>query len=107
MIERDPYYVEPRRIDYERMSREFPKQKAALTRAQKKGLEAVVTTAEKTVDAWDEIGAWPDDWHRWARALEDAWRKALRDSDDLYYDDAVYHSPLADRVRRLVDRGLR
>ena len=99
MIERDPYYVEPRRIDYDRMSREFPKQKAALTRAKKKGLEAVVTTCEKTVDAWDEIGAWPDDWALWASALRDAWWQA-RTSDTA--DPA-----LVDRMTRLIDRGLR
>jgi hypothetical protein len=61
-----------RPIDYERMSREFPKQKAALTRALKSGQrDRVVLTCAATVKAWDEIGAWPDDWARWQRALDD------------------------------------
>lgn len=60
------------RIDYARMQREFPKQKAALTRALKSGdRERVVMTCAKTVREWDEIGAWPDDWSRWQRALDD------------------------------------
>lgn len=59
-------------IDYARMSREFPKQKAALTRALNSGhRDRVVLTCAATVKAWDEIGAWPDDWSRWQRALDD------------------------------------
>ena len=59
-------------IDYDRMSREFPKQKAALTRALKSGhRDRVVLTCAATVKTWDEIGAWPDDWSRWQRALDD------------------------------------
>ena len=59
-------------IDYARMSREFPKQKAALTRALKSGQrDRVLLTVAATVRVWDEIGAWPDDWSRWQRALDD------------------------------------
>src|SRR6476646_460593 len=59
-------------IDYARMSREFPKQKAALTRAIKSGQrDRVLLTCAATVKAWDEIGAWPDDWARWQCALDD------------------------------------
>ena len=63
-------------IDYERMKRVFPKQKAALTRAMKitdpiKRLDAVKATCKKTVQEWDEIGAWPDAWSRWQRTLDD------------------------------------
>lgn len=63
----------PRRIDYDRMNREHPKQKAALTRAIKTGdAEKVAAACKKAVTAWNEIGAWPDDWSRWQRALDDA-----------------------------------
>lgn len=63
-------------IDYDKMNREFPKQKAALTRAKKKGYEAVVETTTKTVAQWEETGAWPDDWAIWQRALDDAHSEA-------------------------------
>jgi len=59
-------------IDYERMKRVFPKQKAALTRAKKKGYAAVLATCTATVQEWDAIGAWPDDWATWNIALSDA-----------------------------------
>lgn len=95
-------------IDYATMQREFPKQKAALTRAVKKTdarerLEAVVATCEKTVEQWDEIGAWPDAWARWRVALDDAWYAALR-SDHRFEGQA--DSDLIDRVHALHDRGL-
>lgn len=61
-------------IDYARMKREFPKQKAALTRAINSGdPERVRETCKKTIQAWNEIGAWPDDWARWQRALDDCY----------------------------------
>lgn len=63
-------------IDYAKMSREFPKQKAALTRAAKKGHAAVVATTRTTVAQWNETGAWPDDWSRWQRALDDSYSDA-------------------------------
>lgn len=59
-------------IDYERMSRVYPKQKAALTRAKKKGFDAVREECRKAVREWDAIGAWPDNWSAWQRALDDA-----------------------------------
>ena len=59
-------------IDYERMKRTNPKHKAALTRAKKKGYSAVLAACVDAVKEWDEIGAWPDDWARWNRALGDA-----------------------------------
>lgn len=63
-------------IDYARMQRDFPKQKAALTRAvnawKRTGDNtAVIETCRKTVRVWDEVGCWPDDWARWQRALSD------------------------------------
>lgn len=61
-----------RRIDYDRMRELFPKQKAALTRAVKtKDPEKVAATCKKTVAEWNEIGAWPDNWSAWQRALDD------------------------------------
>ena len=44
-------------IDYERMKRVYPKQKAALTRAVKKGYPAVLETCKTAVREWDAIGA--------------------------------------------------
>lgn len=59
-------------IDYGRMKREFPKQKARLTRAVKSGdRDKVLIACRDVVREWDEIGMWPDDWARWQRALDD------------------------------------
>jgi hypothetical protein len=61
-----------KKIDYARMQRVFPKQKAALTRAVKTGdREKVALACKAAVTEWDEIGAWPDDWSRWQCALDD------------------------------------
>lgn len=60
-------------IDYARAKREHPKMKAMLTRAEKSGDPAKVLAACKhAVAAWATWGAWPDDWSRWQRALDDA-----------------------------------
>lgn len=59
-------------IDYDRMSKEGPKLKAALTRAVKSGnRDAVLLACAAAVAAWDEIGAWPDNWAHWQRTLDD------------------------------------
>ena len=59
-------------IDYDRMNREGPKLKAALTRAVNSGdRDKVVLACAKAVKAWDAIGAWPDNWGNWQRALDD------------------------------------
>lgn len=64
---------EPRRIDYDRMNRVMPKQKAALTRAKKTGdPEKIAAVCKEAVKEWDEIGAWPDSWSTWQVALNDA-----------------------------------
>lgn len=66
-------------IDYARMSKVHPKQKAALTRAvNSKDPDKVLAACRKAVQEWDEIGAWPDDWHRWQGAL---WDVGLYDVD--------------------------
>jgi hypothetical protein len=63
----------PKRIDYERMNRVWPRQKAALTRAAKTGdPEKVAQVCKDAVRVWDEIGAWPDDWSLFQRTLDDA-----------------------------------
>lgn len=62
-----------KRIDYDRMNRIGPRQKAALTRAVKTGdAEKIAQVCKAAIVEWDEIGAWPDDWSRWERALNDA-----------------------------------
>lgn len=61
-------------IDYARMSRTSSKHKAALTRAlNAKDREKVVYACVQATDEWDAIGAWPDDWSRWQRALDDVY----------------------------------
>lgn len=63
---------EPRRIDYARMQKEWPKQKAALTRASKTGdATKVAAVCIDAVKVWDEIGAWPDDWSLFESTLSD------------------------------------
>jgi hypothetical protein len=59
-------------IDYDRMKRVYPQQKAALTRAIKKGYPAVLAACKAAVEEWNQIGAWPDAWSMWNRALNDA-----------------------------------
>lgn len=73
-----------KRIDYERMNRVGPQQKAALTRAIKtKDPEKIAAVCKAAIVEWNEIGAWPDDWSRWQRALDDAlpWHKHVDISD--------------------------
>jgi hypothetical protein len=73
-----------KQINYDRMKRVFPKQKAALTRAVKTGNpERVAAACVAAMNEWDEIGAWPDDWSRWQRALDDVlpWHQHVDISD--------------------------
>jgi len=82
---------QPRRIDYERMQREFPKQKRALAAAVRTGDAVKVADAcIAAVKVWDEIGAWPDDWAHWQRALGDVlpWNQQ-QDFDDVVYGRVV------------------
>lgn len=65
-------------IDYERMQKSGPKLKAALTRAMKKGYPAVLAACQAAVKEWEAIGAWPDNWSNWQRALDDAYFAAHR-----------------------------
>jgi hypothetical protein len=60
-------------IDYAKMKRERPQQKAALTRAIKSGNRAkIISACTVAVRQWNDGGAWPDDWSRWQRALDDS-----------------------------------
>jgi hypothetical protein len=67
-------------IDYAWMKRAYPRQKAALTRASKKSYNDVLVVCIAAVTEWDSIGAWPDDWSRWQRALIDAANKHHRET---------------------------
>lgn len=63
-------------IDYARMKTLYPKQKARLTRAlntkdQARRKVNVIAACRDAVNEWNEIGAWPDDWNRWQRSLDD------------------------------------
>lgn len=54
-------------------NRQFAAAKAALTRAMKKGPEATLDEVAKRFAVWDAQNvAYPDDWHRWNRAADDA-----------------------------------
>jgi len=91
--QRDAEARASRPIDYERMNAVFPRQKAELTRARHayeracKGLaiweqnespavaearEKLAAVIKRHVAVWNEIGAWPDAWHTWQIALDDA-----------------------------------
>lgn len=70
---RDASLASYKPIDYDAMNRVFPKQKAALTRAINSGdPKKVQKTVIETVREWNKIGAWPDAWSRWQRALDDS-----------------------------------
>jgi hypothetical protein len=78
---------QPKRIDYDRMRREFPKQKRALTLAlNAKSPVRVANACIAAVKVWDECGAWPDDWSAWQRALDDVlpYRQMCNLSDVAY-----------------------
>lgn len=73
--------------DYAGVKKVFRNQKAALTRAVNSGdPDKIVLACRDAVKAWGEApfnGAWPDDWSRWQRALDDAlgWRSTVRLED--------------------------
>lgn len=63
--------------DYAAMKVELPKLKAALTRAQKKGPEAVLAEVTRAFERFEVIG-YPDCWSMWERAKDDAKYEAQR-----------------------------
>lgn len=74
-------------INYAQAQKRWPKQKSALTRAINSGDPAKVKAAcRAVVKEWDEDGAWPDDWARWQRALDDIlpWNQAVSLEDVAY-----------------------
>jgi hypothetical protein len=65
-------------IDYARAKKVGPKLKAMLTRATRDithplYLDRVKAACKAAVVEWDAWGAWPDNWSRWQRALDDAY----------------------------------
>ena len=74
-------------IDYKAANTKFRTQKAALTRAVNSGdPDKVEEACKKAVKEWDSApfnGAWPDDWSRWQRALDDSrpWHMSIRLED--------------------------
>ena len=60
-------------IDYARANAMIRRQRAALTRAvNSRDPAKVILAAQKAVSEWNQPGmAWPDDWSRWQRALDD------------------------------------
>lgn len=62
--------------------RSYAQQKAALTRATKRGYDAVLAECKRVIAEWEQLPyGWPDDWHRWNIALEDAWQDARFDRE--------------------------
>lgn len=78
-----------RPINYTLMNQRWRKQKSALTRLSNQVKKAkyneyghvqeipkelrdkMIVLCAKTVKEWDEVGAWPDDWSSFQRALDD------------------------------------
>ncbi len=59
--------------DYERLNKMVRRHKAALTRAKKKGPEAVLAAVGAAFAEFDQPGnIWPDCWHTWNIARRDA-----------------------------------
>lgn len=73
------------RINYQLANETFPRQTRELNRAMNtKDPDKVREVCRRHVDEWNIIGAWPDNWTRWERALNDLlpWHAAER-LDDL------------------------
>ena len=83
----EPTPSAPRRIDYDRMQKVWPKQRAALNRAKNTGdARKVAQVCIDAVKVWDEIGCWPDDWALFERTLNDMlhWRAQTTLADVAY-----------------------
>ena len=61
-------------IDYKAAAASFRKQKSALTRAKNSGdPQKVIDAVDKAFAEWDAMGIpFPDSWHTWKVAKEDA-----------------------------------
>jgi hypothetical protein len=76
-------------IKYARAQKLYPIQKAGLTRAinqwKKTGdPKPVVVACENAIRQWNIIGAWPDGWHRWNIALQDATGWSLDEMEEAF-----------------------
>jgi hypothetical protein len=97
-----------RPIDYDRMNRELPKVKGALTRAKNAGDPyAVLVAVERFLELSREVGAMPDNWPLWRNALEDAWREFQRTTLDEYGEDVFDGSGEASPVLRFQRAAVR
>lgn len=66
-------------IDYETAKKEMPKLKSKLTRAKKSGdPDKVIAVVQEAYAAFDRWGAYPDNWHLFKRAEDDARMQKLR-----------------------------
>jgi hypothetical protein len=77
----------PHRIDYARMQQVWPKQKRALAAAVRTAdADRIAAVCIAAIQVWDEIGAWPDDWALFQRALDDAlpWHRQITLTDLAY-----------------------
>lgn len=98
-------------IDYDRMNRVWPIQKRALAKAQKiadpeERLEAIKKVCIEAVTEWNEIGAWPDDWHSFNIALVDAQPWPARYLDlQAVMDEHRALQRAADEERRAAERA--
>lgn len=91
-------------IDYALARKEFPRLKAALTRAKNSGDPVKVLVAvEKAYDRFDVWGAWPDDWAIWRVAALDAYY-ALQRSDRFFQDDQEEIMALVERFGAVIQR---
>lgn len=65
-------------------ARTYARQKAALTHAiRSKDYAKVIAECERVIAEWETLPyGWPDDWHRWNIALEDAYSHACREYGD-------------------------
>lgn len=76
-------------IDYKAANKVIRAQKGALTRARKRGPEAVILEVAKAFRRWDEPDIyWPDAWHTWSIAYSDAMFE-LRGRDDFDPDSEI------------------
>lgn len=61
------------RIDYQRLTDLRRAQRMTLSNAINSGdANRIAAVCKAAVAEWNDLGAWPDDWSNWQRALNDA-----------------------------------
>ena len=91
--------------DYQAANKAGAHQKAALTRAvNTKDPNKVIFACHKTVNEWSRPpfdGAWPDDWSRWQRVLDDVlhWPQRILLEDLIDADPISFPNAEAGSVR--------